>query len=73
VDTKQGIFREIEADIVMTFQNAVQFYQWLGTHLDVIRQQMGISEDDWKRMVSNTSPHSARLSRGLPGGVLTFR
>lgn len=50
IDTKKGLFREIETDVVMSFGTAVQFKFWLEHQLDLLRRQSGVSDSDWQAM-----------------------
>jgi hypothetical protein len=51
IEAKKGIFREIEADVVMSFGGALQFYIWLGGQLETMRQALGIPDDAWRNML----------------------
>ena len=51
VEGKDGMFREIEADIIMSFTGAVSFHLWLETQLETMRTQLKITQTDWENMV----------------------
>jgi hypothetical protein len=56
IESKRGLFRELEADVVMSLHGAVNFHTWLGNQLEIVRQQMGISIEDWRRLLSKRQP-----------------
>jgi hypothetical protein len=50
IDTKGGVFRELEATVVMDIANAVGFHQWLGSQISEITKQLGLSQDQIEQM-----------------------
>jgi len=51
VETKAGIFREVEVDLIMDINTAVSFYNWFGPQLDNLRKGLGITDAQWSQML----------------------
>ena len=49
-ETRTGVVRELEADIVMSLPVAIATYLWLEDKLQYLRTQLGISDTDWEMM-----------------------
>ena len=50
VDTRGGIVRELEVDVVMDINTAVEFHRWLTRHLETLRQRIGVPDEVWEDM-----------------------
>jgi hypothetical protein len=55
LETKGGIFREIEATVIMDFASALSFHEWLGVQVNETAKQLGLSQDQLARMRSGPS------------------
>lgn len=51
LETKGGLVRELEVDVVMDFNSSISFYVWLKAKMQEQRQTLGISDADWSTMV----------------------
>jgi hypothetical protein len=52
-DTKTGLFREIEVDITMDLNTSLSFHVWLSQNLNLMRKQLGMSDEDWSRHIQS--------------------
>lgn len=50
VETKGGIVREIEIDVLMDFNSAVVFHTWLGNNLTMLKELMGITDEQMAQL-----------------------
>jgi len=50
-DTKTGVFREIEVDVMMDLNTSLAFHIWFSQHLSVLRKQLGMSDQDWSNHI----------------------
>ncbi len=50
VQTKSGLFREVECDVFMDLTSAVGMHAWLGEKLEAAKVQLNISDADWNRL-----------------------
>lgn len=57
-DTKTGIFREIEADVAMNLNTALAFHIWLAQNLNLMRKQLGMSDEDWTKHIENVNANT---------------
>jgi hypothetical protein len=51
LESKPGLVRELEVDVVMDFSTAASLYVWLRGHLDTLRQVVNVSDEDWGKIV----------------------
>ena len=49
-DRKEGIFREVEVDVVMNLNVALAIRSWLDSKMEALRKQQNISDEDWAAM-----------------------
>lgn len=49
-ERKEGIFREVEVDIVMNLNTAVAFRIWFDEKIEALRKQQGVSDQDWAKI-----------------------
>lgn len=54
-ETRSGVVRELEADIVMSLPVAIAAHAWLGDKIEYLRTQLNISESDWNDLVGRKS------------------
>jgi hypothetical protein len=54
IDQKPGFVREMEAMIQMDINAGVEFHRWFRAKLEELRRQIGIPDDDWKKMMDRT-------------------
>lgn len=52
VEGKSGIVRELEADLVMDLNTATAFYIWLGDKIEHLRKGLGVSDDEWSKVLA---------------------
>jgi hypothetical protein len=50
LESKPGLVRELEVDLVMDFNVAVTLYVWLFDKLDALRKAMNIPDEQWAQM-----------------------
>jgi hypothetical protein len=51
VETKKGVFRELESDIVMDLNTALGFYQWFREKIEQARANYQIPDAVWQQFV----------------------
>jgi len=51
VESKEGLVREIEVDVVMDINTAISFHIWMRDKLEHLRQGMGIDDTQWAQML----------------------
>jgi hypothetical protein len=54
VETKTGLLRELEVNVVMDIAAAASFHAWLGQKIADTQKQLGISEEALKKMAGIT-------------------
>lgn len=54
IDSLEGFVREIETDVVMDINAALNLHKWLGTKLEALRQALKISDEEWDKMRNGT-------------------
>lgn len=50
-EKKDGIFREVEVDVIMDINIAIAFKQWLDEKVKALKAHHGIADDVWEKMV----------------------
>jgi hypothetical protein len=50
LETKGGIFREIETTVMMDIASALSFHEWLGVQVNEVVKQLGLSQDQVARI-----------------------
>ncbi|MDX8452821.1 hypothetical protein RFM98_08640 [Mesorhizobium sp. VK9D] len=53
IESKPGIVREMEADVVMDLNSALAFHIWMAEKLEVLRKSLGISDEEWEKTVAS--------------------
>lgn len=53
LDRKEGIFREVEVDVVMDLNVAVAFRGWLDEKIEGLRKHQNINDADWAKILEN--------------------
>jgi hypothetical protein len=54
IESKSGLVREFEVDVIMDINTGVAFYVWLRDKLDNLRKQLGVSDEQWESKVRGT-------------------
>ncbi len=49
-DINRGAEREVEVDVVMDLETAMNFHGWLGESIDGLRKMLEISDEDFEQM-----------------------
>jgi hypothetical protein len=50
-DTKTGVFREIEVDIVMDLNTSLAFHAWLTQNVNQLRKVLGMTDENWNKHI----------------------
>lgn len=52
VETRGGIVRELETNVVMDINTAINLYRWLGGRLEHLRDRLSIPDEDWDKLMN---------------------
>jgi hypothetical protein len=50
-ESKQGVIRELEVDLVMDINVAVAVHTWLRDQVEILRRALGIQDEQWTQML----------------------
>ena len=62
-DSKQGIVREMEVDVVLSLQVALEFYQSLGENIKAIQATLKLANEEKIRAIQESMKHEAIVSK----------
>jgi hypothetical protein len=49
-DVKDGIFRELEVDVLLDLNTSVAFFTWYAAQINRFRKTVGMSDQDWSKI-----------------------
>ena len=55
VESRSGLVRELEVDVLMDLNTSVAFYIWLRDKMEHLRKQLGISDDQRAQTLRETT------------------
>lgn len=59
-ETKGGLTREVEVDVVVNLTSLVSMHHWLGTKMEQLRLAVGLDDEAWAKMKSDVAAASER-------------
>jgi len=55
IESRDGVIRELEANVVVDLNTAISYHRWLGEKIENVKQQFNIPDEDWAKIKGETN------------------